>query len=141
VQGDGIDAVEQVVPEAALVNEFLDILVRGSDNTDVGLERTRAADGAVLATIQEAQQTHLHRTRHLAQFIQEERASFGGGDESRFCGGRAGNEPFFVAEEFRSQQFRGSQLRSSRRENGPLARRLRSWSSRAAISLSEPVSP
>jgi hypothetical protein len=53
-QSDGIDAVEQVVSEAALVYEFLDVLVRGSDNTDVGLERTRAAEGSVLATIQEA---------------------------------------------------------------------------------------
>ena len=68
-QGYGINAVEQVVPEAALVNQFLDILVRRSDNTDVGLECPRAADEALLASIQEAYQTHLHRTRHLAQFI------------------------------------------------------------------------
>src|SRR5207245_4491408 len=90
---------------AALVDEFLDVLVRGSDHTDVGLECARAADGAVFATIQEAQQTHLHRTRHLAQLIQEKRTPFCCGDESRFRGGRAGERALFVADKFALQQL------------------------------------
>ena len=142
-QCHGVDAVQEVVTKAALVHEFLDVLVRGSDNTDVGLKCARAADGAVLATIQEAQQTHLHRTRHLAELIQKERAFFCGGDESGLCSSRTGKRTFFVAEEFALQQFPAhrSAVYGQKRSAGPPAEVMEQsrgdFFARAGFSLNE----
>src|SRR5213076_424485 len=50
------------------------ILIRGGDDADVDGLFVLAADAAERALLQDAQQLHLRRRRHLRDFVEEQRA-------------------------------------------------------------------
>ena len=74
---DHVQPVVEVGAEAALGHLLLEIRVGRRHQPAVDLDRLRAADRDDLALLQRAQQLHLRRERHLADFVEEERAALG----------------------------------------------------------------
>src|SRR5579872_555065 len=69
----GIEAVKQIPPEPACSNRVFQIEIRGSDDSNVGCDLSRATQTEVRLTIQHAKQLGLHPAIELADFIEEER--------------------------------------------------------------------
>jgi hypothetical protein len=74
---DHVEAVEQVLAELAALHAVLEILVRGRDDAHVDLDRRLATDAVELALGEHAQQSRLQRRRHVADFVEEQRAAIG----------------------------------------------------------------
>src|SRR5690606_9227002 len=74
---DHVDAIEQILPEAAFRNQLREVLVRGQDHANVDFVRLRAADRLELQLLQHAQQLHLHRRTGGADLIEKDRAAVG----------------------------------------------------------------
>ena len=53
------------------------VLVGGGDDADVRLDRRAAADRRIFALLQDAQKPRLRLHRHVADFVEEQRAAFG----------------------------------------------------------------
>ncbi|MNW22737.1 hypothetical protein D3C71_2244060 [compost metagenome] len=51
--------------------------MRGGDDADIGLDRAPPPDHRVLALLQHAQQARLGVHRHIADFVEEQRAALG----------------------------------------------------------------
>ena len=77
--------------------------MRGCDHTHVDADRLLAADAVELTLGQHAQQPCLQRRRHVADFIEEQRAAVGLFEASATQGIGAGERPLLVAEELRLQ--------------------------------------
>ena len=73
-------------------------------------------DAVILAVLQHAQQTHLQIRRHIADFVQEQRAAFGLLKATLSCGLRAGERAALVAEQFRFEQIFRDRRRVDRDE-------------------------
>ncbi len=71
-----IQAEEQILAEQAVLFELPEILVGRGDNADVGLDRRAAANGRVFALLQHPQQSRLRFHRHVADFVEKQRATF-----------------------------------------------------------------
>ena len=71
------------------------------------LERFIAADAGELAILQHAQDLPLQRQRHVADFVEEERAAVALLEAADALAGRAGEGAFLVAEEFALEQLLG----------------------------------
>ena len=96
---------------------------------------------AQLALLQHPQELHLHRQRHVADLVEEERAAVRLLETPQARLLRAGERAALVAEEL---DFRAPPPRSAAqftRMKGRSARRLRRWTSRATSSLPVPLSP
>ena len=72
-----MQAEKQVVTEFSFGNEFGKILVRCSDQADIGVERFAASDTLEGSLAQDAQDFHLRGEVDLADLIQKQRAAFG----------------------------------------------------------------
>ena len=72
-----VEAVVEILAEEALPDHLAEVAVRRGDDADVGLDRRAAADHGVLALLQHAQQAGLGIHRHVADFVEEERAALG----------------------------------------------------------------
>ena len=72
-----VEAEEQVLAEQALVDQDAEVLVGGGDDADVGLDRRSTADGGVFALLEDAKQPGLGLHRHVADFVEEQRAALG----------------------------------------------------------------
>jgi hypothetical protein len=69
--------VQQVFAEQVLLDPGLEVLVRGRDHSHVHLHRQLAANAIELAFGEHAQQARLQLWRHVADFVQEQRAAVG----------------------------------------------------------------
>ena len=58
----------------------------GGDDAHIGADRLAAADGGELAFLQHAQQAGLRFRRHVADFVEEQRAAGGLLEAARGCG-------------------------------------------------------
>ncbi len=77
MQGDDVDPIKEIAPEAVPRHFALQILVGRRDNPDVDLDDLVAADAPQLLALQEPQQLDLHLLAHLADLVQEDRAPVG----------------------------------------------------------------
>ena len=50
-----VDAIEQVIAKSTLQHKFLDVSIRGADDTNIGPERAGAADRSVFVPVEKAQ--------------------------------------------------------------------------------------
>ena len=105
--GDGVQAVEQIVAEAAVGDLFLKVHVGGRDDAHVDRNGGAPADAFDDLFLQETQQLDLERVRQVADFVEEEGAFVGGLDFSNCLLDGAGEGAAFVAEELRFQQVFG----------------------------------
>src|ERR1035437_10561740 len=77
MNGDHVQAIEQIFAESALCDFFLKVLVCCGDHADVHIGFFGASDGAHLALLQYAVELHLHRDAHIADFVHEKSAAMG----------------------------------------------------------------
>jgi hypothetical protein len=102
-------AVIQVLAEAALRAQFLQLLVGRADDAHVDRDLLVAADALDHALLQEAQQLGLQRHRQVADFVEEEGAAVRQLDLALGLLGGAGEGALLVAEQFALEQvFRES---------------------------------
>jgi hypothetical protein len=113
--GDHVQAVEEVLAEAALLHGAPQVDVRRRHDAHVHLDHVDAAQAHELAVLQHAQQLRLGLERDVADLVEEERALVGQLEQAllRVDGAREG--ALHVPEEVRLQQVVRQAARSSRR--------------------------
>ena len=72
-----VQPVIQVLAKRALLQRGAQILIGGGDHAHVDVPRLVAAQPLELALLQDAQQLHLNRRRHVADLVQEHGAGIG----------------------------------------------------------------
>src|SRR5712692_6682202 len=122
LDGHGVDAEEEVLAEAALLERSLRAPVRGGDQAEVHGRGLRAAQPAHDALLEDAQELGLEVHRHLDDLVEQERAAVGLFQEAGLVGGGAGEGALRVAEELRLDEIPG-QRRAVDLDPRPLAAR------------------
>src|ERR1700683_5575946 len=74
VDGDNIQTIIKIFAKGSLFEGLAQIAVGGRDQPHVHFHRARAAEPLKLALLQNAQQLHLRRRRHIADFIKKQRS-------------------------------------------------------------------
>ena len=82
--------------------------MRRRDDAHVAANGLVAADALEAAFLQHPQQLDLHLQRHVADFVEEQRAAFGKLEAAQPRGQRAGEGALFVSEQFAFQQVGGN---------------------------------
>src|ERR1700722_5540564 len=100
IQSDDVDAVEEVLAEAAGVDFVLEFAVSGADDAGVGAALLGVADAAVGAVLKELRRFGLEAQNEPADFAQEEGAVFGEFDVAGLGGVGVGEGALLMAEEF-----------------------------------------
>src|SRR5262245_4110368 len=104
---EDVQAVVQIVTEAAPFHHPCDVPVRGGDQTDVDVDRPCPAETLELAFLQHAEELRLQLERDLAHLVQEERATVSQLEPSDPLRDRAGERPPLVAEQLALEQAPG----------------------------------
>ena len=99
--------MEQVAAKFIILDEVFEIAVRGHDDADIDLDGFVAADALDFAFFEDAEKFGLHGDGHIADFVEEKRAAFGLLEFADVASCRASEGAFFVAEQFRLDQFGG----------------------------------
>src|SRR5262249_54175582 len=97
----------KVLAEAPGIDRRLEVAVGRRDDAYVDAPPLRAADGSHLLLLQDAEQLHLHRRRHVADLVEEERAAVGLDEEARLVAERSSERTAHVAEELALEQRLG----------------------------------
>ena len=108
LDGEYVEAVEQVAAEGAAHDGFFEVAMRGGDDAHIAVARHVAADALVHALLQDAQQLHLHRQAHVADLVEEQRAALGDFESALAGGDGAGEGALLVAEQFALEQLGGN---------------------------------
>ena len=106
-QRHDIEPVIEILAEQALLNELAQIAIGGGDDAHIGLDRRAPAHGGVFALLQHAQQPRLRFQRHVADFVEEQRAAFGLLEAADAAIGGAGKGAALMAEQFAFDKFLG----------------------------------
>jgi len=104
VDAHHVQAVEQVLAEAAVLDRLLRIAVGRGDDPHVRAKGLVAADARKLAILQHAQQLALDQDGHLADLVQEQGAAVALLEPADALLHRPRERPLLVPEEFRLQQ-------------------------------------
>jgi hypothetical protein len=107
MNGDGADAVEQVLAQLAIFNGFVGFAIGGGDDAAIGFVADFAADGAHFLVLQDAEEFALCVDGHFGDFVQEQGATFSLAEEAFAVGVSAGKGALDGAEEFAFDQFAG----------------------------------
>ena len=75
VQPDDVEAVEEVLAEAAVGDQRVEVGVGGGDDADVDAMGPGLAERMDLARLEEAQQLGLHVEADVADLVEEQRAA------------------------------------------------------------------
>src|SRR5688572_19133375 len=74
-QRHGVDPEIQILPQLAVTERRIKIDVGGTDQPEIRLDDATASDGTELTILQHTQQLDLQVSRHLTEFVEEQRAS------------------------------------------------------------------
>ncbi len=107
LQAHHIEAMQQVGTEFPLRDQPFQVLVGGSDHAHIHMDQFAATDAEEFALGQHAQQAGLQRQRHVADFVEEQRAAVGLLEPADVAALRTGERTGLVAEQFAFQQFGG----------------------------------
>ena len=102
-----IQSIIEVFAECALAHHGLQIPVSCRQYAHIHADGIGAADRTYLVLLQNAQQFHLQPHRHVADFVQQQRTSLGGLEESLMIASSAGERSAGVTKEFRLEQLLG----------------------------------
>src|SRR3546814_3545640 len=91
--------------EPAVYDRLFQILVRGGNDPDVDGLRLVAADALDLAFLQHTKQFYLHVGRHIADFVEEDRAAVGRLEPALAGLERTGERALFMTEQLRFQKL------------------------------------
>src|SRR6516164_5841633 len=97
--------MKEVSTEFVFLDEFFKAAVRGDQDANVHLKGLVAAHALDFAFFEDAKELSLHGQGHIADLIEEERTAFGLFEFSGVASGGTGEGPFFMAEEFRFNEF------------------------------------
>ena len=95
-----VEAVEEVVAKLAAGDGILQDLVGGGDDANVHLNGARPAETHEVPFFEHAEELGLHAERHVADFVEEERARAGFFEQTFFAAARVGESARLIAEEF-----------------------------------------
>src|SRR5450631_1424671 len=104
--GENVEPVEQVFPESAVLDLFLQVPVGGRDDPYVGLNGAGTAQPLKLAVLDDPEQFGLQLQRHLADFVEEYGAAVGQLEAPDLPGIRPGEGTLFPPEELAFHQGR-----------------------------------
>src|SRR6267142_516759 len=107
VDGDHAQPVEEVLAEAPRLDLLGEILVRGSDDARVHLDRAGAAQPLDLAGLDGAEKFGLGVEAHVADLVQEQRPTIRGLEPSSLHLRRSGEGALLVSEELALHQILG----------------------------------
>ena len=99
-----VDAVVEVLAEAAFLDGRFQVAVRGGQDAHVDGDFLLAADRPDLALLQGPQQLGLHRQRHLADLVEKQRPALGLREEPLAVVAGVGEGPLDVPEQLALQQ-------------------------------------
>ena len=108
IQSDDVDAVEEILAEAAGGDFVGKIAIGGADDARVGSALLGVADAAVGAVLEELKSFGLKAEVEFGDFVEEERAVIGEFDIAGLGGVGVGEGAFFVAEEFAFKERAGN---------------------------------
>ena len=109
----------QIFAKRAGGNRLLQVAIRGRQNPHIHFHRLVRADARDLAALQHAQQLDLRRNRHVADFVQKQRAAVGVFEFALPIGRRIGERAANVAEQLALQNVL-AQRRTIERHERPL---------------------
>src|SRR5487761_66292 len=95
---DDVEPVVQVLAKRALFQSGAQVAIRRYNQPHIHLQGFCSAQTLKLAFLQYAQQLHLNRRRHVADFVKKQRAFVGEFEFPGLAGGRAGERSLFVSE-------------------------------------------
>ncbi|SBT07521.1 hypothetical protein ACCAA_440031 [Candidatus Accumulibacter aalborgensis] len=110
------EAIVEVGPEFILADTLHEIAVAGGDDANVSLFGVAAAQPAILAVLEEAQQADLRLWRQCVDFVKKQCAALGLGNQADLALTRVGISPSGVAEEFVLDQMIGQRTAVDRDE-------------------------
>ncbi len=105
--GDDVEAVVEVFPEAALIDHFAEVAVGGGDEADVNFDGGVGADAFDGAFGEGAEEFDLGGGVDFTDFVKEEGAAIGLFEAADAFLRGAGEGAFFVAEEFGFEELGG----------------------------------
>src|SRR5919201_775048 len=100
-QCDGVDPEVEILTQLSFTEGRIEIDVGRADQPEVDVHDPVAADRPVLALLQHAQQLRLQVRRHLADFVEQQRAALRHLEEALLVHRRAGEGALLVTEELR----------------------------------------
>ena len=98
--------MKQILAKLALLYQRFQIAMRRHHHAHIHRGRLVAADSLHFSLFQHAQQLGLHGQRHVADFVQKDRAALRLFKFADVPPGRAGERSFLVTEQFRLDQLR-----------------------------------
>ena len=100
MDGDDVEAEEEVLSELLAVDTFLEVPVGGGDDADIDFDGAVTADAFEFAFLEDAEEFGLDLEGDFADFVEEDSTTVSEFEASFTFGEGAGEGPFFVAEEF-----------------------------------------
>ena len=104
---DDVQAIVEIFAKQVFGNGFVEIAVGGGNDAHVDGDFAGAADRTHGALLQHAQQLHLHGQRHLADFVEEDRAAVGDFEQAALVLVGSGERALQIAEQFAFEQRLG----------------------------------
>src|SRR3989338_11516141 len=95
-----IQTIIKVFAKSSLPDFFLQILIRGDDESDVHSNRFNAPQSLKLFFLKDAQKFHLRSRRNISDFIQKKSARVSQFKPALFHGIGASERPFLVTKKF-----------------------------------------
>ena len=103
IDWNNIQAIVKIFAESAFFERGAQIAVGRGNQPHIDLDRLRSTQPFKLALLQNAQQLHLRRRRHIADLIEKQCSLIGQFEFSRLARGRAGERALFIAKQFAFQ--------------------------------------
>jgi hypothetical protein len=108
---DDVQAMKEILAKQPLADPRLEILVRRGNDADLGFQGRMAAHPIIMAVRQHAQQARLQFRRHVADFVQEQRAPSACSKRPCRCAAAPVKAATLVAEQLRLEQITRESLR------------------------------
>ncbi len=116
LDANDVEAVIEVFAEHAARDAILQVLVSGGDHAHIHANRRLTADAIELAFREHAEQSGLQRRRHVADFVEEQRAAVRLLEAAAPLRIRAGERALLVAEQLGLEKIRRNRRRIQRNE-------------------------
>ena len=101
-----VQPVEEVVAKFSSLDQLIEILVRGRDQSHVDFDSSRSADRLERPPLQYTQKFDLSLQRDIADFVQKQRPAMSHFEPTHSVFVSAGEGAFYVSKEFALQQAR-----------------------------------